>query len=174
MRAPGACQPSCGGCKSVLYRTSTQGLESYLSSVHWGASSSSCLDTKVPRFFLSEEKELKALWRSEQASLWPCHLWSWQRGHGTNGVKFQPCSDPLSSLYPHPLEPGCWVGPGLAPPHPHMGLPQDGNSQHPGALSPLPTPTDCLGAVQHQLDLPVCQLSTRLQMRLCFRALPQR
>lgn len=86
-----------------------------------GASSSSCLDTKVPRFFLSEEKELKALWRREQASLCLCHLWSWQRGHGTNGVKFQPCSDPLSSLCPHPLEPGCWVGPGLAPPAPTPG-----------------------------------------------------
>lgn len=42
--------------------------------------------------------------------LWPCLLRSWQRGHGTNGVKFQPCSDPFSSLCPHALGPGCWVG----------------------------------------------------------------
>ena len=47
--------------------------------------------------------------------MWLCRLWSWQRGHGTNGVKFQPCSDPLSSLCPHPLEQGCWVGPAWHP-----------------------------------------------------------
>lgn len=58
---------------------------------------------------------MKALWRREQASLWLRHPWSWQRGHGTNGVKFQPCSDPLSSPGPHTLEPGCWVGPAWHP-----------------------------------------------------------
>lgn len=33
------------------------------------------------------------------------------RGHGTCWVKFQPCSDPLSSLCPHPLGPRAGVGP---------------------------------------------------------------
>lgn len=101
---------------AVFCTPSIQELEGSLCSVHWGASSSSWLDTKVPRFFLSEDKELKAHWRKEQAPLWPCLLWSWQRGNGTNGLKFQPYSDPLSSLCPHSLEPECWVGPNW---HPH-------------------------------------------------------
>lgn len=151
-----------------MYRTSIQELGHYLSSVHWGASSSSFLDPKVLKFFLSEEKELRALWRKKQASLWLCLLQSWQKVHRTNGVKFQPCSDPLSSLCPHPLGPGYWVGPPWHPSthtwdFPGWKLPD------PGVLSPLPAPTNCLGSVQLQSDLTVCQLLTRLHPSLSLK-----